>query len=377
MSSQRIGGGSSQWNNYSQPAPRQPNNTPARPSSLRADFGPLSELRGTRQTVQYPQTLQAGMVNQSSIAWLDGYKGSTDAGERALAKAVVFAIGDSTLSLGNPESQNAGRALYGKHLQTGRGTVSILVNLKPLGDGTFDLKSAAMRDGADESRKVIITAPVNAGVSAQAQPNPTPQFPVQHSGTPAVGPSSQPLGPVAAPPQFSRQISTGINRVLAELTLWDRTEAQGQIENKLRSVPVNEQTALLIYLTTQLSGKTSDAKPAIIQNWAATATVDRAMEGGDMRTERERELQNALTEQNRNLAFSKPRDEILEMLPHATRRAAGRIDISRGDQFTSPLYSRVFSDRRGPVAAITDIRNLIEPLPARERYEAIKQWVPQ
>ncbi len=96
-----------------------------------------------------------------------------------------------------------------------------------------------------------------------------------------------------------------------------------------------------------------------------------------MRTDPERELQNALAAQNRNPAFSTPRDEILKMLPPAERRYAMMIGFSSDTRFNSPLYRRVFADSRGPVAAINDIRDLIEPLPEQQRYQAIKDWVSQ
>jgi hypothetical protein len=201
------------------------------------------------------------------------------------------------------------------------------------------------------------------------------------SPTPVAGPASQPLQPVVAPPVFSAQISRSITQIVNGLLRWEQQAARTQIETRLRSAPANEQQTLLMHLTTQLSGKASDAKPATIQNWAATTSAASATEGRDMRTDREREMQTALTAQLNNPAFRKLRDEVLDLLPRVQKRQSMDTNIIYGGTYKSTykslLFRRVFADSRGPVAAITDIHALIEPLPEQQRYQAIKDWVPR
>ncbi|WP_144030409.1 hypothetical protein [Burkholderia sp. AU6039] len=293
--------------------------------------------------------------------------------------------------MGNPASQWTTRAQYGQRLETSQGAASLVVNFRTRADGRFDLVSAGMRDSANPGRKVTIAAPRNASTSGQAQPvltltplppsappsAQTPQFPVQHSATPVVSPFSLPLQPEDAPRAFSPPISRGITQIVNGLTRWDRQAARTQIETKLRSMPENEQQIFLMHLKTQLSGKASGAKPAIIQNWAATGSVAPAMARPDMRSDRMRELQNALAAQCKIPAFREPLDEILGMLPYAERHTASYITISRDNNYNSLLYRRVFRDSRGPVAAMNDIRDLIAPLDEQQRYQAIKDWVPR
>ncbi|MBN3847606.1 hypothetical protein G3N58_12315 [Paraburkholderia sp. Ac-20342] len=207
-----------------------------------------------------------------------------------------------------------------------------------------------------------------------------PQFPVQYSGVPVAGSSSQPLQPVVALPAFSPSISRGITQIVNELPRWEQQAARAEIETKLRSMPADEQQTLLMHLNTRLSGKASDTKPAVIRNWAATDSVATVIEGRDMRTDRERELQTALADQNSNPDFRISRDEVLGMLRGAQRRAAMHIGIGpygTGTHYVSVLYWRVFRDSRGPVAAINDIRDLIAPLNEQQRYQAIKDWIPR
>jgi hypothetical protein len=387
MSDQRVfGNPSSQWNNYYESPPSQTGNNSVPSSSLRANTSQFGDLASARQAVQYPATLQPGMVSRSSAAWPNSYRNSNDPGERALAGAVISTIQNGSLALGNPASQSATRAQYGQRLETTHGTVLLVVNFKTRTDERFDLVAASMRDTANQNRRVTITAPQNASISGQPQPIPNPapllpsappQFPVQPSPTPGAGPSSQPLQPVVAPPVFSAQISRSIKQIVNGLSRWEQQAARTQIETRLRSAPANEQQTLLMHLTTQLSGKASDAKPATIQNWAATTSVASATEGRDMRTDHEREMQTALTAQLNNPAFRKLLDEILDLLPRDQKRKSMDINIIHGGTYKSLLYRRVFADSRGPVAAITDIHALIEPLPEQQRYQAIKDWVPR
>lgn len=390
MSDQRISGTpSGQWHNYSELARTQTGNNSVPSSSRRASTSQFGDLAPARQTVAHPPTLQPSMVSGSSAAWLHAYRSSSDPGELALAGAVTLAIQNGALSLGNPASQTATRAQYGQRLETPDGSASLVVNFRLGTDERFDLISAGMRDSANPNRKVAITAPQNASISGQAQPNPAPvplsspapaqitRRLVQPPEVPVNSPSSQPLQRVVTAPAFSPQIRSSISQTVTGLVRWDQQTARTQIETKLRSVPANEQLTLLMYLNAQLSGKASDTKPAIIQNWAATATVGRSMEGRDMRTDCERELQNALSAQLNNPAFRGPRDEISGMLPVAHRRIAIDIGILNGNTYKALLYRRAFADSRGPVAAIHDIRALIEPLPEQQRYQAIKNWAPQ
>ncbi len=175
MSDQRISGNSSgPWHNYSQPTPTQSSNAPAPSSSQHASSSWFVGLIPARQAVQHPATLEPGMVSGTSAAWLNEYRNSSDPGQSALAKAVISAIRDGSLNLGRPESQTAVRAQYGKQLQTTHGTVSILVEFRPRGDGRFDVIGAAMRDSSNPTRKAIIAAPLNASSSGRTQPIPAP-----------------------------------------------------------------------------------------------------------------------------------------------------------------------------------------------------------
>jgi hypothetical protein len=392
MSDQRVSGNrSSQWHNYSGLPPSQTGNNSVPSFSQRASASQFGELASGRQAVPHPPTLQRGMVSGSSTGWLLAYRNSRDPDEGALAAAVTQAIQDSSLALGNPASQTTTRAQYGQRLVTPHGTFSLLANFRTRPDGGFDLVSAGMRDSANPDRKVMIRAPQNADTSGQAQPIPnpaplppsapppaqTPQFPVHHPGTPVAGPSSRPLQPAIAPPAFSKEISRGIRQIVNGLLRWEQQTARNQIETRLHAAPADEQQILLMHLNAQLSGKAGDTKPAIIQNWAATASVARATAGSDIRTDRERELQDALAAQLNDPAFRRPRDEILGMLPLLERRSAGGISSDGSRNYRSVLYRRVFSDRRGPVAAINDIRDLIAPLHEQQRYQAIKDWVPR
>ncbi|MCA8003439.1 hypothetical protein, partial [Burkholderia metallica] len=162
-----------------------------------------------------------------------------------------------------------------------------------------------------------------------------------------------------------------------DLPRWEQSAARTEIESRLSAMPADEQRTVLMHLNSKLSGRASIAKPAIIQQWADTITVDRAIEGRDLRTNRERELQDAIATQNSNPAFREARDAILAMLPVAIRRRIGMISITEFGHYKSALYRRAFSDSRGPVAALNDIRALIEPLNEIQRYQAIKDWKPK
>ncbi|KML61799.1 hypothetical protein VL15_04710 [Burkholderia cepacia] len=299
------------------------------------------------------------MVNGSSTEWLHAYRDSGDPGERMLAREIASAIQSGTLRLGNPASQSATRSQYGQKLQTTPDDVTIVANFRLRADGRFDLIAAFMRDSATPNSRVTITARPNA-----ADP-----------GTSVERQSSDPLQPAA--PAFSAQVSQGMNRIVNELARWDQRTARTRIETKLRSVPADQQHILLMHLNKQLSGSASNAKPSIIQTWAENTSVDTVIAERDMRTDRERELQNAIATQNRDPRFTKPRDEILAMLSPAERKAAAATSINGRTKYRSPLYFGVFRDSRGPVAAINDIRALIETIPEYQRLQAIVDWDPK
>ncbi|MCA8003476.1 hypothetical protein, partial [Burkholderia metallica] len=153
--------------------------------------------------------------------------------------------------------------------------------------------------------------------------------------------------------------------------------ARTEIESRLSAMPADEQRTVLMHLNSKLSGRASIAKPAIIQRWADTITVDRVIEGRDLRTNRERELQDAIATQNNNPAFREPRDAILGMLPYKGRHTSSLTSVNQWGTYNSTLYRRIFADSRGPVAALNDIRALIEPLDEQHRYKAIKKWMPK
>ncbi|MCA8003521.1 hypothetical protein, partial [Burkholderia metallica] len=79
-----------------------------------------------------------------------------------------------------------------------------------------------------------------------------------------------------------------------DLPRWEQSAARTEIESRLSAMPADEQRTVLMHLNSKLSGRASIAKPAIIQRWADAITVDRAIEGRDLRTNRERELQDAI-----------------------------------------------------------------------------------
>lgn len=169
MSNQRISGNpSGQWHSYSELAPSQTNNNSVPSSGRRASAAQFGGLA----PVSHPSTLQPSMVSGSSTAWLHAFRNSSDAGERALAGAVISAIQNGSLALGSPASQSAMRAQYGQLLETTHGTVSLVVNLRTRADGHFDLVSAGMRDSANPNRRVIISAPQNASTSGAGATDP-------------------------------------------------------------------------------------------------------------------------------------------------------------------------------------------------------------
>ncbi|MCA8003489.1 hypothetical protein [Burkholderia metallica] len=388
MSNQRISGEpSGQWHNYSELLSSQTGNDSAPASSRRAHAGQFEGLPSARLTVAHPPTLQPGMVSSSSVEGLQPYFNSSNPDERALAAALTSAIQNGSLTLGNPAAQNATRAQYGQRLQTTHGNAVIVANFRLRGDGRFDLVMAVMRDPNDSSRRVTIAAHQEASISAQAQSNSAPlprrnpplapQLPVQHPGNPVAGPSSQPAQPQTTAPVFSTQISRGIRQIVNDLPRWEQSTLRTQIESKLSSMSTDDQRTVLMHLNSQLSGRASTAKPAIIQRWAEMTTVNRAMEGRDLRTDRQRELQDALATQNKNPAFREARDAILAMVPSGIKQRMGRIGITQYGKYHSTLYRRAFADSRGPVAALNDIRALIEPLHELQRYNAIKNWIPK
>ncbi|MCA8003297.1 TAL effector repeat-containing protein [Burkholderia metallica] len=140
------------------------------------------------------------MVSPSSVEGLQPYLSSGNSDERELAAALISAIQNGALTLGNPAAQNATRAQYGQRLQVAHGNAVIVANFRVLADGRFDLVMAVMRDSMDPSRKVTIAVHHEASNSAPAQPRPASSLslnqpppsppPVRNSGNQVAGPSS-------------------------------------------------------------------------------------------------------------------------------------------------------------------------------------------
>lgn len=182
-------------------------------------------------------------------------------------------------------------------------------------------------------------------------------------------------------------VQTAINQVVNQLTPWEKADARQKIQDKLAATPADQHQLLLQNLSSELSGQAGAAKLGIVREWAETATAETAASGRDRRTDSVRDLQDKLAKWKEDPAFARPLQDILGMMDssHTRRSISDRARVRRITITTrknrcywdSVLYEHIFSDSRGPVAALEDIRKLIEPLLLSQRYNAIKNWVPR
>lgn len=324
------------------------------------------------------EPLSMAQIHRASMAWLNAYSASASKADSDLARAVISGIQEGTLQVGNPAAQSKERAQYGKHVALpGGGSASLVINLAIRSDGLLELFSAAMRDTFTKKRTAIsaqaTAIPINVGgaTTAPTLVIPSVQIPTQTQTQKTLHTDS-----IAARPELSRQITKHIDEIANSLTFSsERDTAQNQIVAKLSALPSDQHVRLILVLKTQLSNCNASAKARTIGIWAEDATVERIAERSDMRTPRERELQDVIDTLKNNPAFNSPLQEIFSMFSnYVQRKRSSTTNIMKGAVHASPLFSRVMADTRGPLVAIQDIRDHLLTVNDAHRYQALLDW---
>lgn len=355
---------SAPWEQYSStPAPQAAENTSLpTPTADQPALHRLTHVSAGQRPVTRPHFLGPGSVRATSTGWLQRYLLGPDAqqDERVLAQAIVNACGDRSLRLGRWEAQTNERARYGKQLE---GSLTLVADFRPVEHGQFGLLSAGLWDSDARRLRAFISAssamrpPFSAAVSETAQP-------------------------VAAQRIFTEVIRQSIGSLVGQqFQRWDQQDVKTLIERKLGSESAQDHQLLLQTLTNRLSGQTSEAKLDVVQVWADEKNLtDAALATRDTRHPAVRSLEERLERFLNNPAFLEPQSKVFALLTPDSRNSCRKSTASANETGTayyrSPLYGRIFKDKRGPIVALEEIYELIHPMQEVLRHQAILDWTP-
>lgn len=351
------------WEHYSStPAPRAAENTSLpTPTADQPALRRLTNVSAAQRPVTRPHFLGPGSVRATSIEWLQWYLGpDAQQDERVLAQAIINACGDRSLRLGRSEAQTNERARYGKRLE---GSLTLVADFHPVEHGQFGLLSAGLWDSDARRLKAFISAssvmrlPVSAAVSETTQP-------------------------VAAQRVFTEVIRQSIASIVGQqFQRWDQPDVKTLIERKLGSESAQDHQLLLQTLTNRLSGQMSEAKLGVVQVWADEKNLtDAALATRDTRHPAVRTLEERLETFLNNPDFLEPQSKVFGLLTPDSRNSCRKRTASANETGTayyrSPLYGRIFKDKRGPIVALEEIYELIHPMLEELRHKAILDWTP-
>lgn len=325
----------------------------------------------------HPTSLTTAMLSDHAIKSLNYKEGQGSEHEKKLATFAKQAIGSRQLQISTNQTASD-IAQFG--MKNGRDVLAIITKLNE--HAAYDILSVGLRIGTQAPVSMKLPSPATAVAGDARRSTELPRLanetPLHAAGSAAPHLPEQGESSSAVPtdtsinPLLIANRKTVINLV-TKLNKWDQKECLGIIEEKLKAEPPGQQQLLLQDLNKRLSGMAAAAKPACIVTWADTATKERIIQDRDTRTPHERTLQDKISQHLGNKNFEDVFEKICLSLEITERVKVRDVSIVKG-KYRSPLFARVFSGKLEPLAAIQNLKQHLDSVDARQRYDAILSW---